>query len=156
MFRNFANQLLPSTSKSIGLAANHFFFREMSGRVDSELGASYSLYQVLNNLAYLKCSDVRDKIFGLLGLTNIAIAVDYSKSSEQIFEDTLSLLDAVPDNGQERAFLKLGREMGVQEVDFHVLHRKFLHAISSCEQCVEIPSLYFERFGKDNPSWLDT
>lgn len=55
---------------------------------------SFSLYHCVTSFACHRCSDDRDRIYGLLGLVpqDQRLAVDYSKTPEQVFLDVMMAL----------------------------------------------------------------
>lgn len=55
---------------------------------------SFSLYHCVTSFACHRCSDDRDRIYGLLGLVpqDQRLAVDYSKTLEQVFLDVMMAL----------------------------------------------------------------
>jgi hypothetical protein len=53
-----------------------------------------TLLKVLRNFAGWKCRDMRDKVYGLLGLVNydIKLTIDYKKTVKEVFFDVLHVL----------------------------------------------------------------
>jgi len=63
---------------------------------DGDLSAGYPLRYVLMMTRESQCSDPRDKVYGILGISNTdareAITVDYLKSSKQLFMEVMTFL----------------------------------------------------------------
>lgn len=66
-----------------------------------------------------QCSDIRDKVFGLLGLVNpdVDIAIDYSKSVEEIYDEV---------RARECAPVTSGARATKEEIQFYNLLRRAL------------------------------
>ena len=51
----------------------------------------YDLNSLLKNLGMSNCSDIRDRIFGLLSLTNVTLQVDYTMTPEDLFKRLIGI-----------------------------------------------------------------
>ena len=114
-----------------GSASNHFHFRRQ--REESGGVAAMSLKSVLSLLTYLECRDVRDKVYGLLGLTSSELKVDYVRHPAEVFWQAIEALDQPPTGRDVHTLFELGILMSVQPSAFR--EHGYGHDYESCSLC---------------------
>jgi hypothetical protein len=99
----------------------------------------------IENFSHLKCIELRDKVYGMLGLIRISdydIAIDYGKSVYQVYADLVLAIYRTyfdsdwranwPISHEKQVYIK-ALEMLFTHMDSQELHRnslkRFLHAI---------------------------
>ena len=147
------------TSMSLGLdiyipgdASNHFYFRRR--REESEGEVRMPLKSVSSLLTYLECRDVRDKVYGLLGLTSSELKVDYARSPAEVFWQAIESMEQPPTGMDVHTLFELGILMGVEPSAS--VHHEYQHEYDLCSSCAHSDNPVIRRMWKEmdfDPHW---